>query len=147
LTAEVQRKVCDAISGGNYKMIAAQWAGISIKAFLSWMKRGKEEESGIYHDFRLAVLEAERAAEIRAVALVMKAAEQDPKHAQWWLERKCHRRWCRKDRYQISGTKDGDPIKVQLDTLSDAEVDQRIREREARLSSLAGAEVASNGKA
>ena len=36
---------------------------------------------GIYTDFRTRVIEAEEAAEIRMVALVMKAASEDPKHA------------------------------------------------------------------
>ena len=64
-------------------------------------------------DFRRQVLEAEKAAEIRAVALVMKAAVNDPRHAEWWLERKHPDRWGRKDRLQaeVSGP-EGGPVQI-----------------------------------
>lgn len=113
LTPETQAKICAAIRGGNYRQVAAQWAGINRVQFSRWMKRGEKETSGIHRDFRNAVLEAERAAEIAAVALVMKAASEDPKHAQWWLERKCHTRWGRKDRTEITGRNNG-PVMMQI---------------------------------
>ena len=48
-----------------------------------YRRKGRPAE-GIYRDFRTRVIEAEEAAEIRMVVLVMKAASEDPKHAQWW---------------------------------------------------------------
>lgn len=93
LTPEVQKRICDAVGGGNYRQVAAEWAGINPATLRSWMARGRRERKGIFRDLRAAVLEAERAAEIRMVALVMKAAAEDPKHAEWWLERKFPSRW------------------------------------------------------
>ena len=108
LTPELQTKVVQAISGGNYREVAAQWAGVPADTLTRWMSRPREP----YVSFRRAVLEAERAAEIRAVALVMQAAAADPKHAEWWLERKFHERWGRKDRMELAG-KDGGPIQLE----------------------------------
>ena len=94
-TPEIAQKICDAIRGGNYREVAAAWAGVPERTFYDWLKQRQ--------GFSQMVKEAEQAAEIRCVALVMKAAAEDPKHAQWWLERKCHERWGRKDRMQVAG--------------------------------------------
>lgn len=112
LTPELQARIVQAINGGNFRCVAAEWAGVSAKSMRAWMAKGAKERSGVHKEFRAAILEAERAAEIRMVALVMKAAADDPKHAEWWLERKCHERWGRKDRKEITGAKGG-PLKVE----------------------------------
>ena len=109
LTPEVQSKVVQAISGGNYREVAAQWAGVGAETLTRWMSRPREP----YLAFRQAVLEAERVAEIRAVALIMKGAAEDPKHAEWWLERKFHERWGRKDRHEVTGA-NGGPIDARV---------------------------------
>lgn len=99
LTPEVQAKIVEAIRGGNYREVAAEWAGIGERTFQTWMAGQKPA----HLEFQRAVIEAERAAEIRAVALIMKAAANDPKHAEWWLERKFHDRWGRKDKVDLAG--------------------------------------------
>ena len=109
LTPEVQAKIVLAISGGNYRQVAAEWAGIPPDTLAHWMGRHREP----YLSFRHAVLEAEKMAEIGAVALIMKAAKEDPKHAEWWLERKFHERWGRKDRHEVTGA-DGGPIDARV---------------------------------
>ncbi len=106
-TPEAQTKIVQAIAGGNYREVAAQWAGVAPETLGRWLSRKREP----YLSFRRAVLEAEQAAEIRAVALIMKAAAEDPKHAEWWLERKFHERWGRRDRTELTG-KDGGPIQT-----------------------------------
>ena len=108
-TPEAQTKIVQAIAGGNYREVAAQWAGVAPDTLGRWLSRNREP----YLTFRRAVLEAEQAAEIRAVALVMKAAAEDPKHAEWWLERKFHERWGRKDRHEVTGA-DGGPIDARV---------------------------------
>lgn len=123
LTPEVQAKVVSAIQGGNYRCAAARWAGVSMRTFSEWLKRGAAAKSGPHRDFLLAVQEAESQAEIRAVALVMKAAAEDPKHAQWWLERKFPQRWGRKDRMEHSTGK-GKPLESAV-TINWAEMTQR----------------------
>ena len=103
LSSEVVDRICQALAAGNYRGVAAQWAGVSQRVMREWMARGKEEKKGPYRDFRRRVLEAEKSAEIRAVGLVMKAAQEDARHAQWWLERKFNARWGRKDATKVTG--------------------------------------------
>ena len=93
LTADVQARLCEALRGGNYRETAALWAGITPETLARWMQKKGDR----YDALRQAVQEAERAAEVRAVALVMKAAAEDPNHAKWWLERKYPERWGRRD--------------------------------------------------
>jgi transposase len=103
LTDEVEERILRAIRAGNFRGTAAQWAGIGERTLRDWMKRGEEDEESREGLFRLRLLEAEQSAEIRMVGLISKAAEKDPKHAQWWLERKHPDRWGRKDRLSLDG--------------------------------------------
>lgn len=96
-TAETRGKILEALRAGNFREVAAQYAGVARSTFCHWMQSAEPE----FVAFREEVERAEQAAEVRAVALVMSAAAQDPKHAQWWLERKFPDRWGRKDRHEI----------------------------------------------
>lgn len=96
VTPEAIEKLCQALSAGNWRRVAAEWAGMSYRVFSEWMQRGKRQARGKYRNFRRQVLEAEKRAEIRAVGIVMQAAQQDARHAEWWLERKLPMRWGRR---------------------------------------------------
>ena len=113
LTPEVADKICQAIAGGNYREVAAAWAGIGERTLREWMQRGESPRSR-YHDFRRRVLEAEQAAEIRAVGLIMAKAATDPVHAQWWLQRKHPERWGRQDRSDVKVTLTDQPVAAAL---------------------------------
>jgi hypothetical protein len=93
LTPEIQDLLCQAIRDGNYREVAAEWVGVSTRTLSRWMTDGKRKPDTVYGRFRRAVLEAERCAEMKMVEAVMRAAASDPKHAQWWLERKFPERW------------------------------------------------------
>lgn len=127
MTPEAVEKLLQALRAGNFRNVAAEWAGISQRVFREWMAKGKDEKAGSFRDFRRRVLEAEKAAEIRAVGLLMKAAEHDAKHASWWLERKFPERWGRKERHEVSGAKGG-PIQTEsaLSGLSAAELKEML---------------------
>ena len=129
LTPEVQEKVAASIRAGNFRYVAGLWAGIAERTFETWMRLGKARPRSKHGEFRRAVLEAEKAAEMRCVALVMKAASQDARHAEWWLERKYPQRWGRKDRHEVTG-KGGGPVQAQLEDLSAAQAlaDPKLRE-------------------
>ena len=96
LTEEVRQRIIGALRTGNYRLTACAWAGVSYRAFAEWMQRGKEHPDTEHGEFRRAVMEAEKAAEIRAVGLVMRAAEHDPEHAEWWLTHRYPERWSEK---------------------------------------------------
>jgi hypothetical protein len=79
--------------GGNFRETAARYAGVPPETLSRWLARDGQ--------FRQAVLEAEQAAEILAVAYIRKAGETDPKHFEWWLERKFPERWGRRERIDM----------------------------------------------
>lgn len=86
-------------------------------------------ELTVYAEFYQALIEAEMEAEIMALAVIRKTGTQkDPRHLQWWLERKFPSRWGRRFiQKEISGP-GGGPISVQdLSPISDEERAARIR--------------------
>ena len=109
LTPEVQKIIVDAIAGGNYNDIAADYAGVGRTTFYRWMEKGEEAASGIYRDFWDAVKKASAQAEVRNVT----AIERDPswQAKAWWLERKHNDRWGRKERHELTGA-DGGPVAI-----------------------------------
>jgi transposase len=115
-------RLCEALGNGNWREVACAWAGISSSTFRNWMAKGEAEKVGRFRDFRRRVLEAEQSAEIRAVQLVMQAAENDARHAEWFLERKFPERWGRKDRHELTGAGGGPVVTESLSQLSREEL-------------------------
>jgi hypothetical protein len=95
LTPEVQARICALIVAGNFRDTAARATGIPVRTMRDWCRKGREQKRGSYRDFLHALLEAEKAAEIVMVKLVVEAALGDVDHARWWLERKVPRHWGR----------------------------------------------------
>jgi hypothetical protein len=120
LTPALQARVCKLIRAGNFRTVAAAGAGVPMRTFSAWLAKGKSLKSGVYREFRLALIEAEKLAEIDLVAIIFRAAKKDARHACWWLERKYPARWGRKDR----------PI-------NDETIDRLLCEQLARLASAA----------
>src|SRR5689334_12329926 len=111
-TEVVKATILEHLRSGNYRDVASEAAGISKNTLAGWLTRGWREDDGPYREFLVALMEAERDAETRAVKYIAEHA--DPKNRQWWLERKYPQRWS-KDREQLH------------------ELSRRIRELEARL--------------
>jgi hypothetical protein len=63
---------------------------VSPDAVRRWVEAPEGPEQAA---FAVAVRRAERAAEARMVGYVMRRAQKDPKHAEWWLERKHPGHW------------------------------------------------------
>jgi hypothetical protein len=103
LNDEVSDRIISSIKAGNFRNTAALWAGVGDRTMRDWMVRGERKPKSPFGSFRRRVMEAEKAAEMRAVALIMKAAAGDAKHAEWWLERKYPQRWGRRQRHEITG--------------------------------------------
>ena len=123
LTPERQSKIVEAIQVGNYKHVAAEYAGIGESTFYSWLERGElEKEQGkttIYTEFMEAVKKAEAASEVANIALIKKAAPTNWQAAAWLEERKHWQRWGREDKQQVEVTN-----KTDLKELTDEELDQ-----------------------
>lgn len=111
---ETTEKIIRALQGGNFRVVAARYGGVSYETFCGWMRRGKKQNGGPYRDFYRACLEAEKQAEIRAVALILKAAEKDPRQANWWLSHRWPERWADRSRHELTG-KNGKALDVKVD--------------------------------
>jgi len=65
-TPETEKKLLDALRGGNTRRAACIYAGISETTFATWLER--------FSDFRELVTHAEAQVEVRNVAILQKAA-------------------------------------------------------------------------
>ena len=145
LTPELQENVLKVIRSGNYIETACAYVGINKSTFYDWLKRGAREKDRVaknprarvrkdeqpFVDFSNAVEKALAHAEIRDVAIIGKAAEENWQAAAWRLERKFPDRWGRKEKYALEHSgKDGGPIEtshkeeLDLSNLTDKELEQ-----------------------
>ncbi len=92
LTPDLQERILNMIRLGNYRNVAAQAVGIAPETFSRWMSRPRDP----YRQFRQAVEQAEAMAEVSMVALIAKAARDDPKYALQYLARKAPERWAQR---------------------------------------------------
>lgn len=92
-----------------------------------WMAKGLENPDSEHGEFRRAVIEAEKTAEIGAVSIIMKAALTDARHAEWWLTHRYPDKWSEKRNVTIQG---GDrPIRLeQLGRLTVEELEKLAAE-------------------
>ena len=110
LNFDTHNKIISAIRAGNYIETAAAYAGINKSTLYDWLKRGEREKQRVaqnprykirksekpYVEFSNAVEKALAEAEVRDVAIIAKAAEEQWQAAAWRLERKFPDRWGRK---------------------------------------------------
>ena len=93
LTQEVIALIVECVREGNYQEVAAQWAGVSSRTLTHWLRLGRKNPNSMHGELLRAVQEAEAEAERKQVERIWRAAAEDPKHAEWWLERKFPQRW------------------------------------------------------
>lgn len=96
---EVEDKIIDILkTTGCYKDTAAWYAGITPSTLVNWLKKGRDEEEGPYHDFFIAVEKAQAEADAKDLQIIRDAALKGNWQASSWrLERKNPRKWGRKD--------------------------------------------------
>jgi phage antirepressor YoqD-like protein len=123
MTPDVQAKILQAVRGGSFREVAAQWAGISPERLSKWLAH----PAAPYQAFRQAILAAEQEAEIAAVAKIIQAGQTDPKHLEWWLERKFPERWGRRDRIEITVRQQAEKLAAELGLSVDEIMDEAER--------------------
>ncbi len=101
LTPDIGTKLVRAISGGNTRETSANYAGISVATLYVWLAKGRQQATGVYHEFLEAVEKAEAEAVITSVVTIREAARESWQAAAWWLERRYPDAWGRKDRVTI----------------------------------------------
>ena len=89
LNEEVQEKLIQAIEIGVSYIHACAYAGIHYDTFNRWRNRGEEETKGQYHDFYVAIKEAEGRGVAKSFAKIQTAASEGAwQAAAWILERR-----------------------------------------------------------
>jgi hypothetical protein len=125
LTPEVQEDICRAVRAGNYLETAARRCGLAKSTLYLWLSRGAKELQRLdanprarmrkseapFVAFSDAVKKAEADAETKAVATIMLAGQTQWQAMAWYLERKYHKRWGRRQRTELTGA-DGGPIQA-----------------------------------
>lgn len=95
LTPDVHRRIVAALRLGLSRSAAAAVGGVGARTMVNWLKRGEKGEEP-FGEFFDAVEVAEGQAQAKVTANLMKAAADDPKIAQWWLERRHPEEWARR---------------------------------------------------
>jgi len=111
-TTERQQRVLEAITAGATRHAAALHAGIDESTLYNWLRR--------YSSFSSRIARAEADVEVRCTALILRAAETDPRHAQWWLERRRPADYGRQDRIELTVRETAQRLGAQLGIDPDA---------------------------
>lgn len=117
LNDALQEKICQFLRAGNYFSIACSCSGVSPGVAASWLARGRgvgdRPKTELYVAFVAAIEKATDEAHAQAVMLIRKAAiDGQWTAAAWFLERKFHDQWARRDRSEVTG-KDGAAIQLE----------------------------------
>ena len=126
---EREQAILNALRLGNTRRNAAAYAEISDDTLARWQEADAE--------FRGAVTKAESDAEARFLGVIAKAAHEGTwTAAAWWLERRRHEDYRKREGVEITG-RDGGPIESRdvTNTLSDSDLREALREADR----LAGA--------
>lgn len=110
-TPECTAEVCKWLASGCYVETATALAGISVGTYYDWKKRGEAGEAP-FSEFLDSIQRAENQAEARAVALIQKQGEEDPKALQWWLSHRHADRWADRSKVDHGGQADN-PVQVE----------------------------------
>jgi hypothetical protein len=128
-TDERRDRILQALRDGNTRKASALYGGIDRSTLEDWMHR--------YPAFSAAIEKAEADAEVAHVANIATAAKSGNWTASaWWLERRRHEDWGRKDRVEIIST-----VRelARANGLTDEETDAAIAEAERYLKEMRGA--------
>jgi hypothetical protein len=128
-TPEIRKTIIEAIEAGNYVETSVQYAGITKSTFYSWLDKGTSERDRLiadptatpdpdlvdFVDFADAVERAQASSEVRAVAIIQKAAFTTWQAAAWWLERTRPKRYARVDKAELTGA-EGGSVRIEVST-------------------------------
>lgn len=131
-TPDVALKVIGYIGAGCFIETAAAAAGLNKSTLYEWMKRAERNADDSTEELRAwktLLDEAEANAEARAVRGIQDAGAAGAWQAYaWFLERKYHQRWGRKDT-TLLGNPDGSPLTPSAaDSTDRMNTEQRARE-------------------
>ena len=100
-TPERVAKIIHALKLGNYRCVAANYAGITYETFNEWMKAKVE--------FSEQVIAAETEAEVLVVGKLR--SNDDWRANMEWLARRNPERWSKQEKHQVTGA-EGAPLTI-----------------------------------
>jgi len=120
LNAKSKERLLEALRVGNFREVAAEYAGIGTTTFYRWMEKGESEEKGEYRDFREAVIAVETQTEVRLTNLLMAemVEKKNFKDIITFLEKRHRKRWGIKSQLELSGNKEK-PLRVEIESIKD----------------------------
>ncbi len=126
LTPEIQAKIVEAITAGNYLETSARYAGVGVATFYTWMSKGEGKHAkSPYKEFREAVEKARADAEVRNIALIQRTAQEGTwQAAAWFLERSHPQKWGKRSAVEVTGS-DGGAVKLDI---SVDELERRVQQ-------------------
>lgn len=115
LTPEVQERIVTVIRDGNTRAAAAGYVGITDRTLYRWLAMGKNAKNGCpTSQLYQAVKEAENGAEVESVLLIRNAAKRSWQAAAWWLERRRHGEWARRDTLDVNFRQEAERVAKEL---------------------------------
>lgn len=110
LNPDTQKDIIDALTAGNYFDAACEYAGITATTGYNWMKRGREElkrrgdprvKDGTkqwereqpFVEFFEAVSRASARVEVRTIAKIQQAGDDDWRALAWFMEHRYPSKW------------------------------------------------------
>lgn len=109
-------KILKAVRAGATIAACAAAGGISQYTFKRWRRRGEAGEEP-FSTFCTALKSANQEGELRFTLIIAKAAETDPTHAKWMLERRWPKRWAPQQKTKVEMTSDKDRAAASRDEL------------------------------
>jgi hypothetical protein len=95
------KRILKAIENGSNLRVASRCGGVSYNCFRHWRLRGradhKNKVDSLFRWFYVATKEAEDLGECARAETIVNASKKNWQAAAWWLERRRHKRWGRKD--------------------------------------------------
>jgi|TARA_R100000084_G_C4641201_1_gene143950 hypothetical protein len=85
LNPKTQTKFIQGLKLGLTYELAASYAGVDRTTIFNWMRRGKEDEDGIYFDFFNAVKQSEGLCAAQCMTRIIRAAENGQWQAAGWI--------------------------------------------------------------
>ena len=119
MNPEVQKRICDALRGGNTRRVAAILGGVSQTTFYNWMDWGDPEHENhkeIYLIFLKAVTRAEAEAEQEHVRNIQLQGIGDWRASVEWLRRRKPKEWG--DTSKVDITSDGKQIVTRIEVIT-----------------------------
>lgn len=92
LTPELRERILQAVRMGCYLETSAAFAGISKQTLFNWLRLGAQDVEP-FAEFHRDFAEALAKSEVRALAVIGKAAEKSWQAGAWLLERRYPKRW------------------------------------------------------